>query len=296
MNSDNENIDDKCRICEELAVWYPTGSLTADEKCLVEEHVAECDSCRNLLHFVREFSEDVAEAFSPHPGADMLVLFAEDRDALSPEERKRVETHIASCRECRAEIGMLEIVEIDAGSEGDRAVSRGSGAGRIKGKKGAGSSWWEIFSRVVLSPAAAAAYIVMILVAAGLLLSRPDPPRDKEGVLGGVSILPDQTDAFRGESQGPGGTTIKADRPEFLLLELTGFDGDPAHGDRYEVRITADGSPNPVFLQSITGSEFSDDYTICIYLASGTIARGEYVVEVLDPEGQGIFRSLLTVE
>lgn len=296
MNRENDGKSDQCRVCERLAVWYPIQSLTANEKRLVEAHTAECAACAGLLDFVQDFSGMLAETFSAHPEPDVLVQFAENRDAMDAVVREAVETHLESCSECRYEIGMLEAV--DHGAEAaDNSMARPEGTTHhFFGTAGTEHRWWKMLFGTMLRPAAAAVYLVIAVVAVGLLLSRTEHSRDTAGVLGGVSILSDETGAVRGAGLESRATIIPADSSTFLLLELTGFDAAPVAGDRYEVRITVHGATEPVLVKSVTGGTFSDNYTLCLFLQRGALEPGEYSVDIVNPASRSIFRSLLTVE
>ncbi|MBN2070165.1 MAG: hypothetical protein JW814_01810 [Candidatus Krumholzibacteriota bacterium] len=296
MNSGNDKRPGQCRKCEQLAVWYPTRALTDEEKSLVEGHAAECASCAELLGFVIGFHETLVEAFSGHPDPETLVQFAEDPAIMTPSARAIVETHIEACSECRAEIEMLHAVDLAAGADDGSLARSGSASSRSAEATSRLSRWREIFSSLVLRPAAAAVYLIVAVAAIGLLISRVDRSSDAIGVLGGVSVLSDEAGVVRGAGSSPGVTTIEAEVAGFLLLELTGPDIELSDDDQYEVRIIGGGGSEPVYAKSISGGAFSYNYTLCLFLQGGTLEPGEYRVRVIDPEGSVIFSSSLAVE
>jgi hypothetical protein len=115
--------------------------------------------------------------------------------------------------------------------------------------------------------------------------------------LSGVVLVPDET--YR--ARRPGQETlarvrIKADDTQVLLLELTGLEAPPANNQMYTIQLLREGTSEPNLVAEIMGSEFQDNYTICLFLAAGALEAGEYAVTVLDPDGTPVFRSTIFLE
>ena len=43
-------MTNQCKIVEDLLPLYHDGVCSAESRILVEEHLAQCEHCRNLLH------------------------------------------------------------------------------------------------------------------------------------------------------------------------------------------------------------------------------------------------------
>ncbi len=298
MSGGNISQDGECGVIQELLVWMPTGSLTSLENQKVEAHVAKCEACAELLGFASEFKSILVEEFPAHPDAAALVDFVENRAAMDSSVRKGIEKHLEICRECQDEIEMLETVERTASVEDgvesrSRQVSHRSVREDVYGRR-----WWEIFLGAALRPAAAAVYLVIAVVAVGLLMTRPDRgdfDGDSRGVLGGVTIVSDEMGAMRGGESTFEAASFEADEAQFLLLELTGLGAPPVPNDMYTVRLVQAGT-DLVWERSVTGRVFSENYSLCLFLAPGSLEPGQYDVDVVDVSGGGVFHSTLLVK
>jgi hypothetical protein len=161
--------------------------------------------------------------------------------------------------------------------------------------------WWDIFAGGMLRPAAAALYLAIAVVAVGLLFFRPERgglsgAGVTEGVLDGVTILSDESGVVRGGDVRNIITTIRSEGQRFLLLELTGLDAPPKPDDVYTVQIAGRGAADSVLSRTVTGAAFSENFTLCLFLEHDSLEPGEYVVDVIAPDGNRVFRSSLTVE
>lgn len=307
----NENLDNSmCQECQQLVAWYPTSSLSDAERRQVEEHAGGCAECSKLLEFASDFKNKLVATAASHPAADSLVAYAENCDGMEPSERAAVEVHLGVCGECQSEVEMLETVDQeDPAKENVEMRSRqtsgrqadGMGSAHRPGFGDAKPSWWDILTGAAFRPAAAAVYLAIAVVAVGLLVSKLDPGEtsgvgDLGGVLNGVTILGDESGAVRAVDSKSSITTIDSGKVCFLLLELTELDTPPAPGDEYVVRITRDGAPDASFKKTIDGAEFSDNYTLCVFLQHGVLDPGEYDVDVIRADGDRVFRSTLIVE
>lgn len=310
----DSNAHDICERMRELIAWYPGRALAEEERSRVEKHVANCPACADLLEFASAFKGMLQAEHSTHPDPEALVSYVESRAAMDPEQCSTVERHLAVCPQCREEAAMLTAVEESYSTEKAAASSPYTGGvppdpksrigGFLRGLRGG-----------VLKPVPAAVYLTAAVLAVGMLLFRPDgwmagltgreagqirlaPDVDAvSGSLGGVVILPDETDRMRRpgrEDRAP--TRVDAGRAQFLLLELTGLEAVPSAEDRYTVELSREGSPEPVFQSSILGRAFRDNYSLCLQLGEGGLRPGSYIVTVVGPSGNPVFRSSIIAE
>ena len=83
----------------------------------VEFHLADCAECRELLRLMALLSgappEEVAPPKGDHPLLQELVSYYRNPALLSPIVVKRIETHLATCADCRGELEFLQALEDD---------------------------------------------------------------------------------------------------------------------------------------------------------------------------------------
>jgi anti-sigma factor RsiW len=309
MTDTGTRADRDCSRFREWVVWYPTGTLAADEIRRVEDHAARCPDCAALLDFSSGLRDRLVALHASHPETENLVVFAEDPDAIDDRQRAQLEEHLAACPDCAAELAMLG--EIDRGE----TVGRSADAGRRPVLAGGQPGWlarvWEFLAGGLLRPVPAAVYAVVALAAVGLYVFRPadrsgavllgpDRPAGaapSPGFVVGVELLADEADRVRqAVPLSTRITRIDPDEPQFLLLELTGLKESPAAGETFSVEILAAGSDTPRLTATAEGRLFRDDHALSLYLPAGTLAPGEYGVLVRDPAGEIVFRSSLAAE
>lgn len=305
--SDNEIA---CDLVRELIAWYPGGTLDEGERACVEEHVAGCPACADLLRFTSDFKDRLREEYSHHPDAEALVCFVEDKSSMNPTEVSFIEQHLGICQECREQASMLETVDRSIAEE----ETAESSVSRVPGEKAGPISpmhtLWDTLKTGLLRPVPAAIYLVVALVAIGLLVRQPvgwiDRGAERErsrigvdsgtgsvpGALGGIVILPDETDRVRQTGQDEFvAPRIDAGAAQFLLLELTGLEAPPAEEALYSVVLLREGAGEPAFRTTVRGNVFSENYTLCLSLPAEALTPGHYVVEVTGPGGVTVFRS-----
>jgi hypothetical protein len=83
------------------------GALAAPDAVALERHLARCSDCRSHDQEMGEMLAGMRDAFragaNDHPSPDVLAALSSGGAGLSAGERARVEAHLASCAECRAE-------------------------------------------------------------------------------------------------------------------------------------------------------------------------------------------------
>lgn len=118
----------------DLLPWLVNGTLEADERLRVEEHLARCDACRGELDATRS----TFELYATHLPPWVLTAYAEDPGARRyhpgdgpPLERALVDAHLAHCPTCREELELARAsraaLEEEAEAEMDEGESRRGG-------------------------------------------------------------------------------------------------------------------------------------------------------------------------
>jgi hypothetical protein len=306
MPDSNDHKTNGCESVEELIVWYPSPTLVGEERQAVEAHVASCSKCAGLLRFASDIKEMLVERPSPHPAADVLVSFVENKSALNRRQRFEVEAHLAACGDCQKQSEMLEAVERD--DRGDESIRPTVSTATFEG-----AGWWSGVQRFVgslggglLKPAPAALYLVVAIVAFGLLISRPgdrDSTRGGRdagaGLVGGatgVIIVPDEMGRVRepgaAESEG---LRIDGSRPQLLLIELTGLTAPPRGDTIYTIEFRDASTARPLLKSTIEGRAFDENYTIGYALNPNALPPGRYIVVVFDALDHVVYQSSFAV-
>lgn len=91
---------------------YLDGGLTADEKSAIEKHLASCESCRNYLADVRNFSQNLAnltneEFTSEEPHPDSWTLVAYEAGQVDEDTARHLRAHLLFCDSCQEEFYAL---------------------------------------------------------------------------------------------------------------------------------------------------------------------------------------------
>lgn len=170
--------EENFRECEdrvnELLPWYLNGTLSEDQARKVETHLKACPKCQKELEEIKWLSSGVKVVggitASPHIQSEKLLLFIEEPESLSPDEKATIEKHVESCATCYNEIQTLKRVNLElVGQEEEKSEST---------KK---VPFWEKMTEglIWLVRKPAFAYAVAILLAypaARWLLLQPQPP------------------------------------------------------------------------------------------------------------------------
>jgi bacterioferritin-associated ferredoxin len=114
----------KCKELEDTLVSWE--ELSSDEIEALERHLAECGSCQNRLSEYRSLMKALGRKTRPvHVDAELLTRYAVHRSdpgepdfdgrRLSADEVQPIESHLATCAECReaVESVMAEYRQID---------------------------------------------------------------------------------------------------------------------------------------------------------------------------------------
>ena len=87
---------------------YAHGELAAEDRARLEQHVAECNSCREYLSFVRNFETGLRDARPAmrtpgEPCPDSSLLIALEADELGAKTAEHVRAHMLFCKDCMEE-------------------------------------------------------------------------------------------------------------------------------------------------------------------------------------------------
>jgi len=174
-----------CDTIAPLLPWHANGTLGADERAAVVEHLAGCADCRALsapATAFRALAERVPRGrLLDHVQAQLLVEFVEAPETLGDEPRAWVAGHLAACDICgeAAEIlrdmGALPAAVLEGASPGRAAAAESV---RDGGPRSALARLWDRLSISVLRPLPALVYLVVALLALpGLRRTfAPEPP------------------------------------------------------------------------------------------------------------------------
>lgn len=121
---------------------YLDGGMAADEKYTIEKHLADCESCRNYLTYIKDFSQGLAEltdeeftATEPHPNSWTLVAY--EAGQVDDETARHLRAHLLFCDDCANEFYALRK---SRGPNWTRiVVATGEKMLRILGLSGSGS-------------------------------------------------------------------------------------------------------------------------------------------------------------
>jgi hypothetical protein len=90
---------------------YVLGRLRADQRALVDEHVAQCRTCAEELADVQRLAQAMkqhgAVLLEDHLSAEVLVEYAWNPNRVDAERRYFVQRHLALCDTCRLEHKLL---------------------------------------------------------------------------------------------------------------------------------------------------------------------------------------------
>lgn len=90
---------------------YFSGHLGSAESEMVRGHLAACQRCRELLQTMRILAPDGLSGQRSHPSKVVLAQYYHDRTRLTAEISALMERHLAECRDCAAELAILDDME-----------------------------------------------------------------------------------------------------------------------------------------------------------------------------------------
>ena len=285
----------------ELIPWYVNGTLEEEKRKLVEEHLAECASCRARLDDARSFSRGMRSApaseLREHVDARLLTDYVERRGTLEPDTVRWVETRLAACETCRE--AHARLVEVSHALEG--------GTARAVERRPLIEGLWSFLAATVLRPAPALAYLLALaLLVPVIWLARPVTPPE------GIAATPTRV-AVEGDratrAGAPGGTSAApleiSASASTVLLELE-TELEPGDLERIQ-SLTIELRRGDVLLWSAPAPTAdvlvrNGRVVVPVVLRPGGLARGddhEILLRVSRPgdplDGQALFRRKLRI-
>jgi hypothetical protein len=228
-----------------LIPWYVSGTLGSDDRRLVEEHLPTCDRCRSFVEDARQLEglgRLEPDLLLGHVQAQHLEQFAMNRGELDPELASWIESHVDGCEACA---GAVAVLRRSVRNEGARAT------GATSPDESFLASLWQLATRTVLHPAAAIAYLVLVMLSIPAYRSLTRLPRMQGRVealeqrldglrdWGGVIDLPVVTSPLRGEAADLV-VTRTADQPVLGLGVTFEVPEQVAESSRLVITIRAD--------------------------------------------------------
>jgi hypothetical protein len=102
----------KCQELLEDIHRYVWNDLSPSQAAIVERHLAECESCMEIVKFMREFGRNLSgNIFDPEeskedcPPTDLLASV--EAELANEDEARHVRAHVVHCRECSKKFLML---------------------------------------------------------------------------------------------------------------------------------------------------------------------------------------------
>lgn len=298
------------RHVEELLPWFVNGTLTGEERGLVEGHLAGCGECRDLHAFALEQLELARDPEAlEHVDPLLLVTYVEAPETLEADAAGFVEERLAACEHCRAAHEALVEVEASLAGSGARTTADRPFRQAEPGRSFAESLWARL-ARTLLHPVPALAYLVVLAVLVPVTVMQIGDGEPRGGVLGPVERIVVTGDrAVRGVSA-PAGRDLsvpaEASGGGAVLVELV-TDLAPADLPRYQafvVEIEQDG-------EIVASHQLARDALVTrrgrvsaeIALYPDRLGPGvpyELTLRVVQPgsplDGQALFRCGLVVE
>jgi anti-sigma factor ChrR (cupin superfamily) len=282
----------------QLLVWYPTATLSNQERAQVEEHVSQCAQCAELLHFVAQVESTVLADAAAHPSANELVRYTDVSTSMDDHDQVRIGQHLEICAECAREAEILCTVDQDwqarqprrAGPAAPPIPSEAHVAGSAEERvvmldrqASPRYTWPRRCFDLAVRPAAAAVYLLAAMVLLVLLVIRPGASDRVETRIDSIVVLSDASVPLRGLP--PRKTIIEARYTNRLLLELTNLDHHPGEDDLFVVRIVTDQAEHAAWTAEVRGRDLARDYAMLLTLPAWSLAPGIYTVETVEVSG-----------
>jgi len=174
-----------CKSFADRLAWYPTANLDEQERQQVEEHVAKCAACADLLEFASQLGKSLEALQAAHPESAVLDRFVVTPDSLSPREHAEIETHLSLCPDC-AQVAQVLSTVVQETSTGRAEAGRGMPGLAGSRRSVTGGIWgrcWDLLAASVLRPIPAAVYLVLVIGAIFLVLTQSAPETARGPVL-----------------------------------------------------------------------------------------------------------------
>ena len=92
----------------DLLLWYVSGAIGLRERREIDLHLLTCEECRAEVASLSSLMKSVrVQDRWDHVGAADLVLYEEEPVSMPGDRRAAVESHLAECPRCRADLATL---------------------------------------------------------------------------------------------------------------------------------------------------------------------------------------------
>jgi hypothetical protein len=155
-----------------LLPWYVNGTLSGQERSLVEEHLRHCSDCEEFLGVLAaEFAaaQDISvDRLMAHVESSVLDDLVFKPEALSSETKEWVQAHLQACASCREAFEVLAALkpQLEVGLDQGAERRRGTGAATHRESSIRSLPGWLVSFLAPRRPAwaAATAAAVMLLI------------------------------------------------------------------------------------------------------------------------------------
>lgn len=124
---------------EQIAILltdYFSGHLGAVESERVRGHLATCQLCSESLQSMAILAPHGLSGKRSHPSKVVLAQYYHDRTSLAPEISELVEKHLVACRDCAAELAILDDLERELRGSVARPDQTGASIHSLVGRYG----------------------------------------------------------------------------------------------------------------------------------------------------------------
>lgn len=115
---------------------YFSGHLSSAESEMVRGHIAACQLCRESLQTMAILVPHGMSGHGSHPSKVVLAQYYHDRTRLTAEISALMERHLAECRDCAAELAILNDMERELRSSVTRPEQTGAKVHSLVGRYG----------------------------------------------------------------------------------------------------------------------------------------------------------------
>lgn len=115
---------------------YFSGHLGSTDEERVQTHIVTCTVCRDSLRIMTLMASQGNAGRHSHPSKDTLGLYYHDRARLTPVIAEMVREHLARCKECSAELAILNDLECELRDSVSDTAHEGGKIGQLVSRYG----------------------------------------------------------------------------------------------------------------------------------------------------------------
>lgn len=253
----------------ELLPWYLNGTLPQEQTNQVEAHLKMCPKCQKELEEIKWLSSGVKAVGGisglPHIQSEKLLLFIEEPENLSPDEKATIEKHIESCASCYKEIQTLKSANLELEAQ-EKEKKPASAKGISFAERITETLIW-----LVRKPAFA--YLIIVLLAypaARWLLRQPQPPVPP--------VSPEKVYMLSEQTRTPAKPTVVLRDKNDRLIRLDIPLWPDLDNNSYELMIKAENGQT--IFETKSFAEFGSQGIFQLVLSGDSFSDGGYVLIV----------------